>query len=279
MEFFNTESDLIRLCSSLDNATWLAVDTEFERINTYYPELCLLQIANEQVTAVIDMLVIENTEPIYELLYRKSITKVFHSARQDLEIFYHIKGKIPEPLFDTQLAAKHLGYTAQLGYANLVQQALGVELAKSETRTKWKKRPLSQKQLIYAGDDVIYLARLYTLFKDKLNSPEHAALLAEEFNSLSDKELYAPDPQTMWRKIKIANKLKGEPQKILKKLAAWREVKARQDNLPRKWIIGDHALVRIAEQCPNDLQELIKIKGVNEKFVKIHGDSLLSLLS
>ena len=279
MEFIETEADLTHLCGLLDKTSWLAVDTEFERTNTYYPELCLLQIANEEMVAVIDMLVIENTEPIYQLLYRPDITKVFHSARQDIEIFFHIKGEVPVPLYDTQIAAKYLGYDDQLGYANLVQQALGVELGKTETRTNWKRRPLSQKQLDYAADDVIYLARLYTLFLEKLKSCDKAPQLAEEFNSLTDKELYEPDPQTMWKKIKMAKKLKGEPLQLIKKLAAWRELTARQENLPRKWVIGDHALVRIAESRPRDLESLGQIKGVNKEFTTRHGHRLLQSIT
>jgi ribonuclease D len=279
MDFIETDSELIRLCDSLENAAWLAVDTEFERTNTYYPELCLLQIASEKLNAVIDILAIGDTDPIYKLLYRTSITKVFHAARQDLEIFYNIKGKVPVPLFDTQIAAKYLGYDKQLGYANLVQQVLSVELEKTETRTNWKRRPLSQKQLNYAADDVIYLAKLYILFLERLKTSQQASLLTEELKLLTDKELYEPDPQMMWKKIKVAKKLNGEPLERLKRLAAWRELKARQENLPRKWIIGDHALVRIAELCPANLDALIEIKGLDEKFAKNHGNSLLSQLS
>ena len=135
LQLIQNESALAQHCERLRGSAWLAVDTEFERTNTYYPELCLVQVANDRMTAVIDPLAIADLEPLYELLYDPAISKVFHAARQDLELFFHIKGNVPAPVFDTQLAATLLGYDKEIGYANLVKATLGVELAKTQTRT------------------------------------------------------------------------------------------------------------------------------------------------
>lgn len=279
MEFIDSEAGLERLCTQLEKVEWLALDTEFERINTYYPEMCLLQLANDGTTAIIDTLAIQNLEPLFSLLYRPSITKVFHAARQDLELFYHIKGEIPQPLFDTQIAATLLGYDSQIGYANLIKEILAVELPKSQTRTNWKRRPLSEKQLVYAADDVIYLAEVYQRFQQRITGSGQMAELQTECQALTQPELYEPDPDTLWKKIRIARRLRGGSLERLKKLAAWRELTARSENQPRKWIMGDHALMQIAEQEPATLADLTRIKGVDNDIVKRHGEKLLQLLT
>jgi ribonuclease D len=270
---------LAKFCTELQGNNWLALDTEFERVKTYYPELCLLQLCNGTITALVDPLEIEDLEPLYELLYDKTITKVFHAARQDLELFFHIKGQIPVPLFDTQIAAGILGYDSQIGYAKLINEVLGVELAKTETRTNWKRRPLSREQLIYAADDVIYLARIYQKFIASLKTSAQLSVMDEEFKALTRPDLYEPDPETMWQKIKIARNLKGESLAVLKKLAAWRELTARKENQPRKWILGDHALLELAKLRPTNLDALSQVKGMKDELLKRHGLVLLEVIN
>ena len=155
------EEDLGKFCEQLKGSPWLAVDTEFERTQTYFPELCLLQVANADIAAIIDPIAIADLDPFFEVLYDKSITKVFHSGHQDLEIFFNLKGSVPTPIFDTQIAAPLLGYAEQIGYAKLVHQLSGVELGKAFTRSDWKQRPLKQGQLEYAINDVTYLGVAY----------------------------------------------------------------------------------------------------------------------
>src|SRR3990172_5624793 len=200
--FIDSDSALTQICGQLQGCPWLAVDTEFERVNTYYPELCLLQIAGNGMTVVIDTLAIANLKPLYAVLYDPSILKVFHAARQDLEIFFHSKGEVPVPFFDTQIAAAVLGHDKHMGYANLIREILGVELAKTQTRTNWKRRPLSQSQIKYAADDVIYLAQVYEVILAKLTASGQLFLLDEELNALTKPELYRPEPENMWLKIR-----------------------------------------------------------------------------
>ena len=279
MEFIDNELALSELCKGLQACSWLAIDTEFERTNTYYPELCLVQVATKDVTAIIDPLSIKNIEPLYELFYDSSITKVFHSARQDLELFFHIKGKVPLPLFDTQIAASLLGYDDQIGYANLVKELLDIELEKSQTRTKWKRRPLNDKQLAYAADDVIYLAKLYDLLLTKLIDAEKVSFLNEKCQALADPELYEPDPARMWKKIKAARHVKGKSLAILKELAAWREITAREENRPRKWILPDHTLVEMARSLPESLDDLSRVKDMSKRVLDNYGSVLLETVA
>jgi ribonuclease D len=272
------EKDLSELCEQLKGSTWLAVDTEFERVKTYYPELCLLQVANADVAAIIDPIAITNLDAFFEILYDESITKVFHSAHQDLEIFLHLKGSVPKPVFDTQIAAPLLGYPEQIGYAKLVQQTSGVELAKAFTRSDWKFRPLNKGQLEYAINDVIYLGLIYVEFIEKLEKLNRFSWLEKDFFALGDAIRYQPDPEHVWKKIREANKLKGERLAVLQKLAAWREVTARQENRPRNWLIKDNAMVDMAQLLPEDMNELARIKNLQDRFLKKHGEVLLKII-
>lgn len=269
------------LCGKLRGCTWLAVDTEFERVNTYYPELCLVQVAGDGLVAVIDTLGIADPEPLYAVLYDPAITKVFHAARQDLELFYHLKGRVPGPLFDTQIAAALLGYDQQIGYANLVREVLDVELPKTQTRTDWKRRPLSPRQIEYAADDVIYLSRLYEVLRERLDGSGQMPQLEEQCRALDRPELYEPDPGEMWRKIRI-REVQGfneASMAVFRQLAAWRERTARKENRPRKWIIKDHALVAIARELPGDRATLSRTNGIGDKVMGRYGDELLGIVA
>jgi ribonuclease D len=279
LQHIETEAGLNQLCEEVQGSSWLALDTEFFRVNTYYPELCLLQVANNETLAIIDPIKISNLERIYDVIYDTSITKIFHSARQDLEIFYHLRKSIPTPLFDTQIAGGILGYDSQMGYANLAREILGVELDKSQTRTNWRRRPLSEQQINYAADDVIYLAQLYEVLQDMIKTPEQIANLGQAHSALENPEIYEPDPENMWRKIKEARNIKSETLSVLKKLAAWREVTARVENTPRKWILPDPTLVAIAKRRPSDVNDFRNIKGMDEKAIHRYSESILAIIS
>lgn len=268
-----------QLCEKLHDSLWLAVDTEFERVSTYYPELCLVQVSNGDITAVIDPIAIQDISPLIELLYQSSTTKVLHSAHQDLEIFFNIKESVPTPLFDTQLAAPLLGYAQGIGYGNLVKEALNIELEKGHARADWKKRPLTEDMLRYAADDVVYLGKVYEIFVEKLKSIEDQTALNEKLANLIKAETYKPDPDLMWKKMFAAKRMKGKQLDVVKKLAAWRELTARERNRPRKWILADHALIEMAKQLPDNKAALLKIDKVGEKIVSRHGDDLLKILS
>lgn len=275
--FIDDEKSLSTLCEQLSGSTWLAVDTEFERVSTYYPELCLVQISNGTVHAVIDPLVIDNLDALYALLYQESITKVFHSAHQDLELFFNIKGAVPMPLFDTQIAAPLLDYVQGIGYGNLAKEVLDIELDKGHARTDWKKRPLTKEQLRYAAEDAIYLGHIYEIFLQKLNN-SHLITLNEKLERLTKAETYQPDPATMWKKIFAAKRLKGKPLEVVKQLAAWREMTARERNRPRKWILADHAMIEMAKILPDNKSDLLQIDKISEKMVTRHGDDWLTMI-
>jgi ribonuclease D len=268
---------LSQLCEQLSQSPWLAVDTEFERVSTYFPELCLVQISNGDVTAVIDPIAIKDITPMLDLLYQPAITKVLHSAHQDLEIFFNIKESVPTPLFDTQLAAPLLGYAQGIGYGNLVNEVLSIELEKGHARADWKRRPLSEDMLRYAADDVIYLGKVYEMFVEKLKTVEDQTSLNQKLANLVRAETYKPDPDLMWKKMFAAKRMKGKQLAIVKRLAAWRELTARERNRPRKWILADYALIEIAKQMPENKSELLKIDKIGEKTVIRHGDDLLKI--
>jgi len=270
---------LSQVCEQFTGSTWLAIDTEFERVSTYYPELCLVQISNGTVSAVIDPLVISDLDPLFELLYQKSITKVLHSARQDLELFFNIKGDVLTPIYDTQIAASALGYAKGIGYGNLIKEALGIELDKGHSRTNWKQRPLTEAQLRYAADDVIYLGKVYELFLKKLITSENEIIVNEQLAILANPETYQPDPENMWKKIRASRQLNGKNLAVVKQLAAWREITARNKNRPRKWILPDHALIDIARQLPEDKISLLQIDKVGKKTVNQHGETLLEIIA
>jgi ribonuclease D len=272
------EASLIDICNQFKGSTWLAIDTEFEREKTYYPELCLLQVANADLVAVIDPLVIDNLQALFDLLYDTSITKVFHAARQDLEIFFMLQGAIPQPLFDTQIAAPLVGYDEQVGYANLVNKMLGVALSKAHTRTDWKRRPLQEAQLQYAADDVIYLGQIYNLLVEKLDQHGRLDWLEDDFSALCNAKLYQPDPDTVWLKIRGINKLKGNKLSALQQLAAWRERTARTENRPRNWLLRDDGIIDLAQLQPQNMSDLNRIKALNERFVRRHGQDILQVI-
>ncbi|HEY3488340.1 MAG TPA: ribonuclease D, partial [Gammaproteobacteria bacterium] len=192
---------LERLCTELANNPWLVVDTEFIREKNYYPKLCLVQIGNGDTLACIDTLAVKDLTPLCELLADPRCIKVFHAAGQDLEIFYYLTGAVPQPIFDTQLAAAFLGHGEQIGYANLVKTLLDVQLDKSHTRTDWSRRPLSSGQIEYALDDVRYLRDIYLHLRQALVQAGRLEWADEDSKALTAVERYRPDPEGAWQRI------------------------------------------------------------------------------
>lgn len=279
LEFIDTASDLARVCEQLANQPYLAVDTEFVREKTYYPVLCLIQIASAQQCVCIDPLAITDLSPLAELLLNNDTIKVFHAARQDLEVLNQIFGKIPAPIFDTQIAATLLGLGDQLSYANLVKHFLDVQLAKGHARTDWERRPLSNEQLEYAADDVRYLVAMYPLMVQSLTQQCRLAWLDEDFETLTHPQLYQNDPVQQWQRVSGLQKLKGAQLAILQQLAAWREQQAQQQNKPRKWILSDDILIAIAMQGPHKTEQLERIRGINSALLQRQGQTLLDLIA
>ena len=244
--FIDDQRGLATVCATLSQAPWFAIDTEFLREKTYYPKLCLVQVATPDMVACIDPLVLDDITPLLDVIFDQQITKVMHAARQDMEIFYHLRGTVPAPVFDTQIAALLLGLPDQVGYGGLVQELLGVKLHKLHSRTDWSQRPLDGEQLHYAADDVIYLAQAYQLMQEKLWESDRLDWLAGDFQALSDPALYAAHPETAWLRVKGANKLSGAALAALQALAAWREDKAQTLDRPRDWVLRDDVLLDLS---------------------------------
>ncbi len=273
--FIETAQQLEEFTHTVADSPWLAVDTEFLRERTYFPQLCLIQVANDEVAAAIDPMAIADLAPLQELLMNPRIEKVFHAARQDMEIFLNAWNTLPQPLFDTQPAAALLGLGDQVGYGKLIQQVLKTELPKDHSRTDWSRRPLDKAQLRYALDDVIYLGRAYLKMKSQLEKMHRLAWLEAEFASLANPQTYSLEPMEMWKKVKGFQHLKGVKLAVLQALAAWREQQALAKNLPRRWILKDDVLLELARRSPKTVPELERIRGVDGGFLRKNGEAVL----
>ncbi len=269
--YVDTPEQLSELCAKLTNVSWIVLDTEFLREKTYFPKFCLLQIAANDIVACVDPLALESLDSLFEIIFNPRITKVFHSGRQDLEIIYNLYGKLPGPVFDTQIAAPLLGLGEQISYAGLVAELLGVNLTKSHSRTDWTRRPLSPEQIRYAADDVIYLEKAYLFMLPRLEKLRRLSWLEGDFQELLDPSNYENPPELAWQRIGGVHQLKSKPLSIVQTLAAWREQTARSQDLPRGWVLKDDALLDLARQQPANIDELKLVRGIDERVVKRHG--------
>ncbi len=261
-----TTPDLEALCKDLASADFLTVDTEFMREQTYYPNLCLIQVAGPELAATIDPQSPKiDLKPFWELMARPDQVKVFHAARQDLEIFHILGGLIPKPVFDTQVAAMVCGFGDQISYVNLVRSITGEQLDKSSRFTDWSKRPLSEKQLKYALGDVTHLRDVYVRLAGQLNKTGRETWLDEEMATLTDPATYQQDPECAWQRLKLKVKNR-HALAVLMSLAAWRERAAQKQNVPRQRIIRDDALYDIANQSPKSAAELGSLRSVPDGF-------------
>jgi ribonuclease D len=278
LRYVDTPTALNELCTALQAAQVIALDTEFIREKTFYARPCLIQLATDEIIACVDPLALPDLDPLLAILEQPERLKVFHAARQDLEIFHDLWHKIPAPIFDTQIAAALLGYSDQIGYANLVRQLLGVELDKSATRTDWSQRPLSRKQLAYAADDVHYLLQMYPLLREQLKQQHRLDWLEEECRNLTNPALYTVSPESAWQRVKGSNKLPPQALAILQALAAWREQRARERDKPRKWILSDEVLLALAGAAPADMAALQGIEGLPAAVIRNSGQELLAMI-
>ena len=255
---------LAAFCESQSDSSFLTVDTEFVRESTYYPQLCLIQVAGDTDSAAIDALAPGlDLAPFLALLDDPDIPKVFHAARQDLEIFYTLAGKVPAPVFDTQVAAMVLGFGDQVGYEVLVNKVLGESLDKSSRFTDWSRRPLTDRQIRYAMADVIHLRPIYEELSRRLGENGRAHWLSEEMQVLTAEDTYRNAPEDAWRRVK-ARGLRPRPMAVLQAVAAWREREAQRRNMPRNRIVRDDTLLDIAGSMPQSAADLARIRGVNK---------------
>jgi len=257
-----SESQLIRYLQSIQNDSLLAIDTEFRRIDSYFPELCLIQIAAGNYLECIDVLAIKNLEPLFEKLYDSNTIWVIHSARQDIEALYCLSQRIPHKIFDTQIAASLLNYPLQISYQALTEILQNIYLEKKHTRFDWKTRPLPEDVLQYALDDVKYLLPHYEILKAKLTKSKKLQWLNEEVSFLLEKSLYEPNFKKIIKKTSGISKIDSKSQKQAINLVIWRENTARKENKPRKWIMSDERLIDYAtgkNKLSSSSQELFKI--------------------
>ena len=260
-----TDSDSLRqLCDRLAKADFVAVDTEFMRENTFWPELCLIQISDGKEAAAIDPMAPGiDMKPLLDLFVdNEDVLKVFHAGGQDIEIIYNLTGKTPHPLFDTQIGAMALGQAEQLGYSNLVEGWLGHHLDKGARFTDWSRRPLDKRQIDYAIGDVTYLSEIFPMMIDKLRATGRGAWLNDEMERLADPSNYASSPDTAWERVRIASK-KPDVLGRLKALAGWRESEARNKNLPRGRIVKDETLADLASHPPKTQEDLGRVRGLS----------------
>jgi ribonuclease D len=266
MTLITTTKDLKAVMARLKKAEYVTVDTEFIRERTYWPRLCLIQVAGPDDAFAIDPLAEDiDLESFYDLMHDKKVLKVFHACRQDLEIFLKESGKLPTPVFDTQIAAMVCGYGEQASYELLVNELLRKSLDKSSRFTDWAQRPLTSKQLKYALADVIHLRPIYEKLIARLEKAGRESWIRDEMKDLLEKENYVSDPQEAWLRIKVPS---GKPRVlgILREISAWREVAAQKVNIPRGRMLKDEALAEIATHPPTSREQLARMRNVHQGF-------------
>ena len=263
-----TTEALDSFCRTQAGAGFVTVDTEFIRDKTYWPKLCLVQIAGPETAAVIDALADGiDLEPLYDLLEDENVLKVFHAARQDLEIFFHERGRLPHPVFDTQVAAMVCGFGDQIGYDRLAAQLAGAKIDKSSRFTDWARRPLTRKQLDYALSDVTHLRKVYEKLYKKLQKNDRTHWLSEEMEILLHPDTYDTSPERAWLRLKTRSRDRRYLG-ILRELADWRERECQQRDLPRNRILRDEQLYDIAAQAPGDPETLARTRGLGGDFAR-----------
>ncbi|XSG81433.1 MAG: ribonuclease D [Methyloligella sp. ZOD6] len=268
MHLITTTEELASACSELASQPFIAVDTEFMREQTFWPKLCLIQIAAGERELLIDTLApgIE-LAPFFDLMNDESVLKVFHSARQDVEIMHHLAGQVPRPIFDTQVAAMVCGFGESVGYGMLVKRILNRNLDKTSRFTDWSRRPLSEKQLTYAIGDVTHLRDLFPKLKAQLDNSGRETWLNEEMGVLTDPGTYELHPENAWKRLKMRTKT-PKALAVLMEIAAWREREAQTQDVPRSRILKDDALHDIANQAPQNLDDLGALRSLHNGFVR-----------
>ena len=266
MHVITSNSDLSDICSRLADRDFVAVDTEFMREQTFWPELCLIQLAGPEIEVIVDPLAAGiDLKPFYALMANEGVMKVFHAARQDIEIVYSEAGLIPKPVFDTQIAAMVCGFGESVSYVNLVKRVTGRDLDKSSRFTDWSRRPLSDKQLTYALGDVTHLRDIYSHLKSELAATDRAHWLTEEMAELTAPGTYETHPEEAWQRLKMRVKNR-KSLAVLIELAAWRERLAQAQDVPRGRILRDEALYDIANQAPTSPEQLSELRTLSEGF-------------
>lgn len=256
---------------------YVAVDTEFMRVDTFYPIAGLVQVGDGRCAYLIDPLTISDWTPFAQLLEDTSVVKVLHACSEDLEVLLRLTGSLPAPLFDTQLAAGYLNIGFSMGYSRLVQSVLGLELPKGETRSDWLQRPLSEMQVRYAAEDAQHLAELYEALLAKLPDDKRAWVLEDGAELVANLQREV-DPDELYREAKLGWRLNRQQLAVLRALTAWRERQARERNQPRNRILREHSLWPLARYQPTDLTALARIDDMHPRTIRQDGETLLALI-
>ena len=280
MTLITETNKLAEACKRFSRDTFLAIDTEFMRERTYYPQLCLIQIAGNSDAVIVDALANEiNLNPILDLMANQQITKVFHACRQDMEIFFNLNRKIPFPVFDTQIGAMVCGYGESISYDKLVRQITGIQIDKSSRFTDWSHRPLSKQQLNYALSDVTHLRTVYESLLKQLEKNRRISWLDEEFQTVLSPETYDISLNEIWKRLKIKT---GKPRFLIliRELCAFREQEAQSRNIPRNRVIRDDVLLDIAARSPRSSIDLAKVRSLSSQFSEGRlGKNILKVVS
>lgn len=275
--YIASQADLEAFVERAKGSKVLAIDTEFLREKTYYPKLCLLQMGTGDESVIIDPFECD-IAAVKPLLEDEGIVKLFHSGHQDIEIMLYELGCIPKPLFDTQVAAALLGQVQQIGYASLVHQICGVKLKKTDSFTDWSARPLSESQIDYALDDVVYLPQMYEQMTASLEEKGRLGWLDAEFEEMLKPETYMPDEQDMYRRLKHVGQLSRRQMAAAREMAAWREIEARKRNLPRRWVLTDEQIVESCRREPQTIDDLFMVRGVRERLTTGDARAVVALV-
>ena len=270
---------LAEFCRRQEEAAFVTIDTEFMRDRTYWPVLCLVQVAGPEGAAALDPLAPGiDLEPLFVLLRKSSLLKVFHAARQDIEIFYNLTGSVPAPLFDTQVAAMVCGFGDAVSYETLANKLAGAPLDKSSRFTDWSRRPLTDRQVQYALDDVVHLRRVYEKLSVRLAATDRAHWLEEEMATLTDPATYRLDPAAAWQRLKVRSNNR-RMLALVHALSEWRETTAQQRNLPRSRVVRDEQLLEIAAHAPKTADELAHMRGLGKGFAESRfGSEILAVV-
>ena len=273
-----TREGLLNVLEEIDGCRAVAIDTEFMREKTYYPLLCLVQVATDDKEFLIDPLAIGDLTPMGKLLSDPRTVKVFHAGRQDRELLYHNCGTVVGPVFDTQAAAPLLGLPQQVGYSSAVSEFCGVKLKKLDGLTDWSLRPLSGSQIQYSIEDVRYLLPMYDKMCEQLEESGRLHWLDSEFAQMSDPAEFEQPESELWRKVKKANSLPRKQLVHVANLAIWRERIAKKRNIPRRWVLSDELLVEISRREPATVEELYRIRGSREKLTSAMAKDIIGLI-
>ncbi|MBM3558855.1 MAG: ribonuclease D, partial [Alphaproteobacteria bacterium] len=268
MTLIDDSTGLAAFCKALARVDYVALDTEFMRESTFWPQLCLVQLAGPDEAAAIDPLAPGiDLQPLFDLMANHRVLKVMHGGRQDMEIFHHLSNELPNPVFDTQVAAMVAGFGDQVGYETLIARLTGHGLDKSSRFTDWSLRPLSQRQLDYALGDVIHLREAYEKLRARIEAADRLDWVAEEMAVFEDPATYRLDPPNAWRRLKPRTDDRRQLA-VLQAIAAWREDEAATRDLPRNRIVRDEALLEIAAHPPKSPADLGRIRGVSRGFAE-----------